>query len=65
MTVTNINGKEIDFEAAVTLMDDDIREMLHNSQEWADDQEFFTAYEKSHEEKYGAWWELSKENPVW
>lgn len=63
--VTNINGAVVDYEAAVNLMDDDIREELHNSQEWQSEQEFFTAYEKAHAEKYGEEWEISKANPVW
>ena len=63
--VVNSNGKEIDFEAAVQLMDDEIREKLHNQQDWNSKQEFFAAYEKAHEAKYGEKWELSKANPVW
>jgi hypothetical protein len=65
MDVTNINGKVLDFDAAVNLMDDDIREQLVNRQDWQSDQEFFTAYEQAHAAKYGEEWELSKRNPVW
>lgn len=64
-TVTNTNGKAVDFEAAVNLMDDEIREELHNSQDWDSEQDFFTAYEKAHAKKYGEEWEISKANPVW
>ncbi len=64
-TVINTNGKEIDFEAAVNLMDDEIRETLANDGEERTEQEFFSAYEKAHEAKYGEEWELSKKNPVW
>lgn len=46
------NGNEIDFEAAVELMDDEIREALH-AEGYETEQEFFTAYEKAHAEKYG------------
>ena len=63
-TVVNTNGKEVDFEAAVNLMDDEIREELH-SEGLTSEQEFFTAYEKAHAEKYGEEWEVSKKNPVW
>lgn len=63
--VKNRNGAVIDFESAVQLMDDEIREKLHFDLAPCTDQEFFTAYEKAHEEKYGEEWELSKENPVW
>jgi hypothetical protein len=57
-----MNGKEIDFEVAVGFMDDEIREELHNVG-FETEQEFFTAYEKAHLEKYGEC-ELSKANPV-
>jgi hypothetical protein len=63
-TVININGTEIDFDAAVNLMDDEIRGNLNEEMSPCSEQEFFTAYEKAHEKKYGEW-ELSKENPVW
>lgn len=62
--VINLSGKEIDFEAAVNLMDDAIREQLH-AEGYDDEQSFFSAYEKAHEAKFCEEWELSKENPVW
>lgn len=64
MKVTNINGVEVNFEAAVELMDEEIREQLH-IEGYETEQEFFTAYEKAHAEKFGEEWELSKENPVY
>lgn len=63
MKVINLNGVEICWDAAVMLMDDEIREMLHNSFLLKSEQEFFTAYEKEHIAKYGEIWELSKSNP--
>lgn len=60
--VINASGKAIDFEAAVELMDDEIREALH-AEGIETEQEFFTAYEAAHEEKFGEEWELSKPNP--
>ena len=63
--VINANGYELDFESAVMYMDDDIREELHREMAPCTDQEFFTAYEKAHAEKFGEEWELSKENPTW
>lgn len=63
--VINRNGYELDFEAAVEMMDDDLREELANSGEYETEQEFFTAYEAAHEKKFGEAWELSKANPVW
>ena len=63
MKVINKNGTEINFDAAVPMMDDDIREDLHMEMAPCADQEFFTAYEKAHEELFGEEWELSKKNP--
>ena len=61
--VINTNGKEVDFDAAVALMDDDLREAIAGTVDTY--QEFFAAYEKAHEAKFGEPWELSKANPVW
>ena len=47
------NNDQVDFEAAVNLMDDDIREALHQSIAPCTEQEFFDAYCEAHEEKYG------------
>ena len=63
--VINANGYELDFDAAVNYMDDDIREALHDELSPCTEQEFFSAYEQAHVRKYGAEWELSKSNPVW
>ena len=63
MKVININGTEINYEAAVELMDDEIQESICGTVDT--EQEFFTAYEKAHAEKYGEEWELSKENPCY
>jgi len=58
-TVMNQNGQEIVFEAAVNLMDDEIREKLHMELAPCTDQEFFTAYEKAHSQKYGEKFEVN------
>ena len=64
--VINMNGTEIDYDVAVAMMDDEIREELHQEIAPCTDQEFFTAYEKAHSEKYGEDdWELSKANPCY
>ena len=63
MKVINMNGTEINYEAAVELMDDEIMESICGTVD--SEQEFFTAYEKAHAEKYGEEWELSKENPCY
>ena len=64
-TVVNKNGLELDFNAAVNLMDDELREKLHGEIAPCSEQEFFSAYEIEHEKKFGEEWELSKLNPVW
>lgn len=65
MKVINMNGTEINYEVAVWLMDDEICESLNFEIAPYTEQEFFTAYEKAHAEKYGEEWELSKENPCY
>lgn len=47
------NNNQVDFEAAVNLMDDEIREALHAELAPCTEQEFFDAYCKAYEEKYG------------
>ena len=64
MKVTNVNGIELDYEVAVQLMDEEIREKIHAEIAPCTEQVFFSAYEKAHEEKFGEAWELSKPNPV-
>lgn len=65
MTVINANGAEISYEAAVELMEDDLREELAAEIAPCTEQEFFTAYEIRYAEEYGEVWELSKSNPVY
>ena len=57
--VINANGTEIDYSAAVALMDDDICAELNDKIAPCTEQEFFPAYEQAHEAKYGEEWELS------
>jgi hypothetical protein len=65
ITVINRNGTELDFAAAVGLMDDDIRNMMADDLSIATEQEFLAAYESEHKIKYNEEWELSKLNPIW
>lgn len=65
MEVFNANGTYVDYDAATNLMDAKIIEELHNHQDWRTEQQFFTAYERAHKDKYGEEWELSKATPVW
>lgn len=46
------NGNKIDFDAAVSLMDDNIREELHSEIAPCTDQEFYDAYCERHKEVY-------------
>lgn len=51
-TVKGANGKEINFQAAVALMDDEVREQAH-ALVINDEQAFFECYCSLHEEKFG------------
>lgn len=64
-SMVTVAGNVVSMAAAVELMDDEIREELARELSPCTDQEFFAAYEKTHEEKYGEEWELSKANPVY
>ena len=64
MKITNSNGTVIDFDAAVALMDDDLREAVHADLAPCSEQEFFEAYCKAHEAKYGEAFEPDKASPV-
>lgn len=47
-----LNGSEVDFEACVALMDDDIRESIHADLAPCTEQEFLDAYVERHAEKF-------------
>lgn len=53
-----LNGYEVDFDAVVNMMDDEIREELHNKLAPCTDQEFVDAYIEAHEAKYGEQFEI-------
>lgn len=63
--VINQFNREINYGAAVYLMDDDIREALHGTIGLDNDQAFFDAYCASHLDKFDETFELNKSNPVW
>ena len=65
MTVINLSGEKIYFNAAVQNMDTEICEKLNNELAPCSEQEFFTAYEKAHQEVFGEPWFLSEYNPVY
>ena len=56
-TIKDYNGNKIDFEAAVMLMDDEIREQIHGKG-IEDEQEFYNAYCEKHYEKYNEEFEI-------
>ena len=47
-----LNGCEVDFDACVNLMDDEIRELVHAELAPCTDQEFVDRYCELHSEKY-------------
>lgn len=53
MSSVLLNGREVNYEVCVNLMDDEIREELHRKMAPCGDQEFLDAYCKAHKEKYG------------
>ena len=65
MKVMNSYGTEIEWNTAVNLMDDDLREELSADLAPCTEQEFFASYAKAHETKFCEEWELAKENPCY
>lgn len=53
-----VNGYEVDFDVVVNMMDDEIREKLHNELAPCADQEFVDTYVAAHEAKYGEQFEI-------
>ena len=51
--VVDWDGREVDFDAAAALMDDDIREELHEELSPCSDQRFFNAYLEQHYADFG------------
>ena len=63
--VINSYGIEINYNAAVELMDDELREEVHADLAPCTDQEFFKEYARRHAERFGETWELDKRNPCY
>lgn len=61
--VKNSWGEEIDYDAAVMLMDDETREDVHAELVPCSAQEFFDAYCKRHLQKTGEAFVCDTENP--
>lgn len=51
--VINSYGTEINYNAAVELMDDELREEVHADLAPCTDQEFFEEYARRHAERFG------------
>ena len=51
--VQDFFGNEIDFEAAVNLMDDELREQVSAEMAPCTDQDFIDRYADLHEQKFG------------
>lgn len=47
------DGREVDFDVVVELMDDDLREAIAAELAPCTNQEFFDEYAKRHEERFG------------
>ena len=63
--VINNYGVAVDYDAAVELMDDELRGEVAADLAPCTDQEFFAEYCKRHEAKYGEEFELDAENPCY
>ena len=59
MAKVMLNGEMVDFDAAVNLMDDEIRETVHADIAPCTDQDFMDEYVKRHEAKYGETFEIN------
>ncbi len=53
MKIEAYNGDMIDFDAAVNLMADDLREQVHVELAPCTEQEFYNRYCELHSERYG------------
>ena len=62
--VKNEWGYEIEYEVAVSYMDEELREKLHSDLSPCFNQTFFDIYAIHHKEKFGEEWECAKKNPV-
>lgn len=56
--LVKLNEQMVDFDAVVNMMDDEIREEIHNQLAPCDEQEFVDAYVQAHYDKYGEQFEI-------
>jgi hypothetical protein len=52
MTKVLLDNVSIDMDVPINLMDDEIRDYLHNSQNYDDEQSFLDAYLQAHKSKF-------------
>lgn len=62
-SIRNSYGVEIDFEVAVNLMDDELRELVAWNCSPCSNEEFFDAYASAHFAKFNGIWELDTAHP--
>lgn len=65
MIVINNYNVSIYYEAAIELMNDDLREALASELAPCTEQEFFSSYCTAHAAKYGEPWVLDTPNPCY
>ena len=58
MKTVILNNEEVNFDACVNLMDDEIREAIHAELAPCTEQEFLDAYVDRHYDKYGEQFEI-------
>jgi len=63
--VVNRYGKCLDFKAAVNLMDEALREQVHDTFAPCTNQVFFDRYVDAHKMRFGEDWVLDDPNPIW
>ena len=64
-TVISAYGHGINYQAAVDIMDDEIREELHGQDGLDTEQAFYDAYAAADLAEHGEEWELDSANPTW
>lgn len=63
-TITNVHGREIDFDAAAALMDGQVSADIGDG-DGMTAQEYFNTYCDWHRARHGEEFEPNKSNPVW
>ena len=53
MTKVTVNGQSVDFDAAVNLMDNDLREEIHTAFVDGTEQDFINMYAAGHKARFG------------